>query len=142
MTLNFAQAVLTDRLEALTRALDADSSAGKINIYSGPRPAAGAAVTTQTLLASVSFQKPSSGGVSNNVLTLLYVGGAVLAVGTGVAVWARFTSGSGAYVADMDVSLVQNPDGTPGTGEVQLDATQVYAGGSVTVVGVASLTEQ
>jgi len=142
MTLNFAQAVVADRLQALSRALDADSTPAKINIYTGPRPAPGAAVTNQTLLASTSFQKPSSGGVSNNVLTLNYVGGPVLAVGTGVAVWARFVSGAGIYVADMDVSLQKNLDGTAGVGEVQLDNTQVYAGGAVTITGVASLTEQ
>jgi hypothetical protein len=142
MTLYFSQAVLTDRLEALTRALDAGTSAAKINIYSGPRPAPGASITSQTLLASVAFQKPSSGGVVNNVLTLKYVAGAVLAVGTGVAVWARFVSGANTYVADMDVSPAVNEDGSPGTGEVQLDNTQIYAGGSVTIVGVASLTEQ
>lgn len=93
MTLNFAQTVLTDRLQALTRALDADAAPGRINLYSGPRPAPGANVTSQTLLASIPFQKPSSGGVVNNVLTLNYVAGPVLAVGTGVAVWARFVDG-------------------------------------------------
>lgn len=141
MTLNFSQTVLTDRLQALTRALDADTAPGRINLYSGPRPAPGATVTSQTLLASIPFQKPSSGGVVNNVLTLNYVAGPVLAVGTGVAIWARFVAGNGAYVADMDVSLILMPDGTAGTGEIRLDDTQVYAGGSVTIKDVASLTE-
>lgn len=141
MTLNFAQTVLTDRLQVLTRALDADAAPGRINLYSGPRPAPGANVTSQTLLASIPFQKPSSGGVVNNVLTLNYVAGPVLAVGTGVAVWARFVDGGGGYVADMDVSPVLMPDGLPGTSEIQLDNTQIYAGGSVTIRDVAKLTE-
>lgn len=141
MTINFSQSVVSDRLEALTRGLDAGNSPGKINIYSGPRPAPGAAITSQTLLASVSFQKPSSGGVVGNTLTLNYVAGPVLAVGTGVAVWARFVSGAGAYVADMDVSLEKDADGNPGPGEIHLDVLQIYAGGSVTIKDVASLKE-
>lgn len=138
MTISFSQSVVTDRLQALTRALDKDATnPGQIRIYSGARPAAGATVGSgNTLLAAINFQKPSSGGVANNVLTLNYVGGAVLAVGTGVATWARFVDGAAGYVADMDVS-----DST-GHAEVQLDNTQVYAGGSVTVTGVASLAEQ
>lgn len=138
MTLALSTAVINDRLQALTRAIDAGSGAGKLLIYDGTRPATGAAITTQQLLVTQPFADPSAGSISGNTLTLA-LGASVLASHTGNASWARITDSAGTFVADMDA-------GASGSGkEVELNAdgtptTQLYEGGVVSI-SVATLVE-
>jgi len=133
MTLAFSTAVLQDRLQALTRAIDAGSAAGFLNLYDGTRPSTGGAVTTQVKLAALRFADPSAGSISGLTLTLL-LGAPVLALKSGIATWARITDSDGNFVADMDVGA------TGSNKEVELTATQVYEGGEVSAA-VASLVE-
>lgn len=139
MSLAFSTTVIQNRLKALTNALDGGGAAGKILLYDGTRPGtAGAAVTTQNLLATQLFALPSAGTISGTTLTLL-TGAPVLASANGLSTWARFTDSTGAFVADMDV-------GEAGSGkEIELTAdahpyNQLYQGGVVNV-NVASLVE-
>ncbi|MDW3682927.1 hypothetical protein RA280_14455 [Cupriavidus sp. CV2] len=129
--------MIQDRLQALTRAIDAGSGPGVLNIYDGTRPATkGAAVTTQNKLAALPFAKPSAGSISGTTLTLLVSAAAQLALKTGVAAWARITDSAGTFVADMDVGagkeVVPLVSGSP--------SSQLYEGGEVSV-SVASLVE-
>ncbi len=133
MTLAFSTTVIQARLHALTNAIDGGGAAGLLNLYDGTRPATGAAITTQNKLCAALFALPSAGSISGGTLTLA-MGASVLALMTGVAAWGRITDSTGAFVADLDV-------GATGSGkEVELSATQLYAGGEV-AISVASLVE-
>jgi len=128
----FSPAVRNARAQVIANALDAGSGPAQWQFYTGPQPAAGGALTTQTLLATVLLTDPC-GTVTDGVLTLTSAGD-VLAVASGIIAWARFTDSAGTVVLDADV-------GTPGSGAaVTIDHPQVYAGGTVRIVS-AALTE-
>lgn len=137
MTATYSLAVISDRLQALTRQLDADpSSPGRMLVYDSPRPASGQMPNpAPTLLAQLIFPRPSLDSVTGTQLTLRTPAPALVLV-TGVATWVRLVNGAGQYVADMDVGidgdptadvLIRNADGTPAT------STQLYAGGEFSV---------
>lgn len=134
----YALSVISDRLQALTRALDADPTLpGKLLVYDGPRPAAGGAPdAASSVLATLVFPRPSLNNVTTNVLTLLNPP-PTMVTATGLATWARMTSGSGQFVADMDVGtddtlplpevIIRKADNSPA------DTTNLYAGGEFSV---------
>ena len=135
--ISFALSVVSDRLQALTRALDSDpGSPGKLFIYGGTRPASGGAPGSDVLLlASMMFLRPSLDNVSTFTLTLRNPL-PTLVQSTGLATWARLTNGAGQYVADIDVGtdastgvelIIRKADGSPA------DTTNLYAGGEFSV---------
>jgi hypothetical protein len=107
--------------------LDTGTGAAKIQIYdnSAPRPANGAGASS-ALLAEITLDKPC-GTVSSGALTLT-ASATSLVQRTGVALWARVVTASGAHAFDCDVSA------TGGSGEVWLPSTQLYAGGTTLLV--------
>ena len=135
MDATYSTAVIQDRLQALTRAIDKGSAAGKLLILDGTRPSTkGAAITDQNVLATQLFAKPSAGSVSGNTLTLA-IGASVLASKTGKATWARIVDSDGTFVADLGVSK------SGGSGALQLSTSesppvptdQLYEGGVFTL---------
>jgi len=121
------------RLTAIKDAIDADTNPGTIKIYTGPVPSPGGAITTQTLLAELTFSKPC-GSVSNGVLTFASITEEDLAPATGTAAWARIADGAGAWVGDCDV-------GATGSGAaIELNTTSIYQGGIVRITS-AQITE-
>lgn len=135
--MTFALSVISDRLQALTRALDADATLpGKLLIYDGPRPAAGGAPdAASSVLATLVFPRPSLNNVTTKVLTLLNPP-PTMVTATGLATWARMSSGSDQFVADMDVGtdddtdvevVIRKADNSPA------DTTNLYAGGEFSV---------
>lgn len=142
--ISYALSVISDRLQALTRALDADPTLpGKLLVYDGPRPVAGGAPdAASSVLATLVFPRPSLNNVTTNVLTLLNPLPTMVTT-TGLATWARMTSGSGQFVADMDVGtdantgvevIIRKADSSPA------DTTNLYAGGEFSVA-MARLVE-
>lgn len=130
--IEFSDAVISDRLQALTRALDAGTAGGTLNLYKGTRPARGTSAG-DNLLATFTFADPSLNNVTGNALTL-NTPPAATCVGTGIAIWARMLGGDGTFIADMDIGL-------DGSGkEVIIDQLQLYTGGEVTAT-VGTLTE-
>lgn len=130
MLVEFSNAVISDRLQALTRALDLDPVLpGKLLIYSAAWPGRGVApAPANQLLATFTFNRPSLGGVTFKTLTLNALGTTLVAV-SGEAAWARMTDGAGGFVCDLDVSL-------PGLGgAVELTTANntltLYAGGEL-----------
>lgn len=114
----------TSALLAGTKGFLDDDPGGRarIRLYAGVRPAINGS-PTGTLLAEIRLQQPC-GAVNNGVLTLLADGdGLVLAAGT--PTWARVVTASGATAWDCDVS------DNNGSGEIKLESTTLYAGGSV-----------
>ena len=67
----YADALRTSRAQLLAAAID-EGSAGPatIKIYTGTRPAPGAAVTSQVLLVTLQFTHPCAQSVTGGVLTL------------------------------------------------------------------------
>lgn len=130
MPIAFSPTVTADRLQALTRALDQSPSApGQMRVYGGAQPPAGDA-PTGPILVTLLFQKPSAGLVVTSTLTstlTLAMPTPGMVINSGIATWARFTDGAGAFVADIDVGIVGS------TAALQLSgaSTQIYAGGQL-----------
>lgn len=132
--MTFSDAVIEDRLKALTRALDAKASGGKLLLYSGTQPAAGAA-TAQTVLVELVFPKPSAVTVANKILTIANPV-ADMALADGTATWARLVDGDGIWIADCDAG----GQSSTAVVRIQNETGEVFAGGSVTVT-LAQLKE-
>lgn len=105
--------------------LDAGTDPARIRIYDGTRPASGGAATN--LLVEIALDKPCA-TISNRVATLVS-SAQPLCLSSGIATWARFITGQGVFAFDADVSTV-----AAGTGQVQLEDTQLYAGGKAQLI--------
>jgi hypothetical protein len=130
--ISFALSVVSDRLQALTRALDADATLpGYLVIYGGNRPASGAG-HSNSALARLTFLRPSLDNVTQSILTLRNPL-PTLVSGSGLATWARMFNGAGQFVADVDVGvddediIVLDQLGQPAL------TAQLYAGGELSV---------
>ena len=139
MRADFSLAVISDRLQSMTRAMDADPvQPARLKIYSAPVPAAGQPPDTAVLLATLVFPRPSLDNVTNKTLTLLNPSTTLVST-TGEADWARVENGAGQYVVDLDVGAVGDDaavilnNGTPGS-------LMLYAGGELSVT-LAKLQE-
>lgn len=132
--ITFSDAVISDRLKALTRALDAKTAGGKLLLYGGTQPAAGAS-TSQTVLCELVFPKPSAGTVANKILSINNPA-AAMALADGTVTWARLVDGDNVWIADCDAG----GQGSTAVVRIQNENGEVYAGGSVTVA-LAQLKE-
>jgi|GEM_PF-906040 hypothetical protein len=128
---NFSPALRNARSQAISDAIGAGTGPGTINFLTTPRPAAGAAITTQMLLATVICADPA-GTVVNGALTFSSIADDSLADNTGDADWVRVYDSDGNWVIDMDVT------DEAGAGPVKMisenpgiPATHIYQGGIV-----------
>lgn len=126
--ITFSDAVINDRLQALTRALDAKSKPGKLLIYAGNAPTAGA-ITSETLLCELTFQKVSAGNFNNKTLVINNPS-PTIALANGIATWARIQDGDGVWVADCSAGA----QGSNAVVQIQNSTGDLYAGGNVSVV--------
>jgi len=104
MALGYAMDLRNARLDLVRDRIDADTDPGTIKIYSGTRPATGAAITSQVLLVTGTFDKPSAPDAVDGVLEfedITYTNG----ITDGMATWARIEDGDGAFVADGSVGI-------------------------------------
>lgn len=125
MSVTFAANVVSDRLRALTRALDADAVAGQLRLYNA----------TDDLLVTLTFPKPSLSGVSGNVLTMHNPAPANVLV-SGVATHGELLDGADSLVATVSVGAT----GDTAAFIINAATTQLYAGAEITVTA-ATLTE-
>ena len=73
MTMSLAESLRNARLDLIATAIDAGAGAGTLKFYNGDRPTTGAAITTQTLLATVTFADPCvASGATGGVLTVSF----------------------------------------------------------------------
>lgn len=98
MSFNLNDDLRTARLQLLADAM----SGGTLTLYNAPRPAIGAAITTQTALIEVAI--PSGLTASSATLTLALSTSTVMVEGE--AVWGRITSSTDEFVADGDCGLL------------------------------------
>jgi hypothetical protein len=133
MGIAFSDTLRTARANLILAAINAGTGPGSLLFYTADQPAKGAAITTQTLLGTVTFAEPA-GTVSNGVLTFSGIADDSSADNTGIANWARILDGDGNFV--MDLTVTDNS----GAGPVKMPSLQVYQGGIIHVTS-AVLTE-
>jgi len=105
MAIGMSEATRNARLQAIIDAVDADGpTEGYIEFYNGTRPATGAAVTTQTLLGTVTFGLPCA-TISAGTLTLNPTTDDVSVDADGTLRWARVYSGSATFIMDLTCGL-------------------------------------
>lgn len=121
------------RIVAATRsnmlgAISTDVGAsGLLRIYGGGsgRPATGAAITDQTLLAELALSATMETTNTGGVLTFATISDDTSANATGTAAWARITTAGGAAVVDLEV-------GTSAS-DINFDSVAFVTGGNVAV---------
>ncbi len=91
--LKFSDTVRTSRAQVLATAIDTGSAGpATLKIYTGGRPAPGAAITSQQLLVTLQFQNPCAQSVTVGVLTLKPLA-EQMATGNGAPLGAYFQPG-------------------------------------------------
>ena len=130
----FSVALRTSRAQLLASAIDEGSAgAATLKIYTGPRPAPGAAITTQVLLVALQFPHPCAQSVTGGVLTLKPLA-EQMATASGIHAWGRITNRDGDFLADLEV-------GPPGLGaDIEIPATELFTGAMVRI-NSATITE-
>jgi hypothetical protein len=134
MAMTFATALRTARALAIIDAIDAGATPGTMEIYTAPRPATGAAITTQTKLGTLVFSQPC-GTVAAGVITLDTITGdeAADASNTDPGVWARVKDGDGNFVIDWDVDVAD--------ADVIINTINIVEGGPISTIGAQTITE-
>lgn len=126
MGLALSDTIRTARGNVILEAIDAGPGPGTMAFYTDPQPAKGAAITTQTLLGTVTFSDPA-GTVESGVITLGLITDDSNADADGVATWVRVSDSNGDFVMDMTAT------NNAGAGPVKMPNTQIYAGGLIRV---------
>jgi hypothetical protein len=132
--LKFSETVRTARAQVLATAIDTGSAgSATFKVYTGPRPAPGAAITSQQLLVMLQFPTPCAQSVTGGVLTLKPLA-EQMATSNGAPNWGRFANRDGDFVADLDV-------GPPGSGaDLEIPTDELFAGALVRI-NTATITE-
>ena len=109
-------------LNAFRDLIDAGGDGGMIRIYKGLQPAsADATVPDSRLLGVIELMAPSGPDAIDGVLKLSAMTGAVVALASGEASFARISSSRGDSVIDLDVGSA--------AASVAIDNTSLVAGG-------------
>jgi hypothetical protein len=124
----FSESLRNARATAIRDAIDAGTGPGRIRFYTGPKPAAGAAISTQVLLGTAVFARPC-GTIAGGILTFAALTDDPEADATGICAWARIEAGDGTFVADVDVTAYD------GAGPVRLSSVDVVTGSRISVIG-------
>ncbi len=131
MTMRFALPLRAARLNQITARAGANAL---LRIYSGSQPATGG--TPTTLLAQLTCNAVFAPSTSTATLTLNSISPTSSANNSGAATWARIVQADGTtHVLDMTVSTT-----SAGTGDLQLDDTNIVLGGTV-AISSANITD-
>lgn len=122
MAIGLSTIIRTARAQVIIDAIDVDTAPGYVEFYNGVRPATGEAVTTQTLLGTVTLGSPS-GTASNGTLTLTSTTDDLSVDDDGTLTWCRVFDGAGGFIMDMTCGLA----GSGAT--VIFNSTTALAGG-------------
>ena len=137
MGLNFSETIRNARLQAVITELDTGDDGvlptAYMEFYDNPRPSAGAAITTETLIGTVAFSEPS-GTISAGVLTFDTITDDLLADADADIGWARAYDSGGVWQMDMGCGLV-------GSGQEILFNTLTARIGGVIKILSGSFTE-
>jgi hypothetical protein len=106
--------------------ISAIGSAGLLKIYDGTQPAGpGTAVSTQTLLGTLTCASPFGSAASSGVVTAGSITQDSAADATGTASWYRLTTSGGTAIIDGTI-------GTSGA-DLNLNTTSIVIGGPISV---------
>ena len=109
-------------------AIDAGAGAGTIKIYTSPMATLPSdAISTQTLLGTLTFSDPSGSSPTGGVFTASAITQDSSADATGTAAWARIADSTGTVVMDVDITA------TGGGGAMQMNTTSVVIGGPLLI---------
>ena len=109
-------------------AIDAGAGAGTIKIYTSPMATLPSdAISTQTLLGTLTFSDPSGASPTGGVFTASAITQDSSADATGTAVWARIADSAGVTVVDVDITS------TGGGGAMQMNTTSIVIGGPISI---------
>lgn len=102
MTIGYSVPVRNAMLDAITSAAGGSAT---IKIYTGTRPVtSGGAITSQTLLVTLTCNATFAAAASGAVLTLNSItSGTAVATGSTTGAWFRLASSGGTFIADGDV---------------------------------------
>jgi hypothetical protein len=126
MALGYDVAIRNAQLNQVTARIDGGTGAGLLRIYDGTRPATGAAITSQVLLAELTMSDPSAPAASGGVLTLSAITTDASANATGTASWFRIVQSDGTTFA------IDGNVGTSGS-DLNLNSVSITSGGSVAI---------
>ena len=130
-TVRFATSVKNSMLTPIRDAIDAGAGAGTIKIYSSPMPTLPSdAITTQTLLGTLTFSDPSGATPTGGVFTASAITQDSSADATGTAAWARIADSAGVTVVDVDITA------TGLGGAMQMNTTSVVIGGPIIITAL------
>lgn len=115
---------------AEANALGTLANSGYIRIYDGTQPAtADTAITTQTLLAELTFGNPAFGTSTDGVLTANSIGADTSANNSGTATWFRVFASNGTTVLwDGSVGVA--------TADLVLNSVTIGAGATVSITSL------
>lgn len=115
-----------ERLQAIVDTLDSGGSTGYIVVFTAPRPASGASLTTQIVLGVLALSA-ISGVVSDGELTFNPIADEILAQGDGDIAWARAFKGGGQWVFDLDAG------DNASSAQLKFDEITVRTGGIIKI---------
>lgn len=120
MSIGFSTAVRN----AMMNAVVAEAGNGALlRLYTGTRPATGAALSGNTLLGTLTLGSPMAPAAASGVLTLNSITEDSSADNTGTCTWARLVKADGTtFVADFNVTA------TGGGGDITMNAVAISAG--------------
>ena len=105
MALGFATSLRQARADLITAAIDAGAGAGIIYLYNGVRPATGAAITTEVLVAELVFSDPSFPASSDGSITANAITSDASADTTATATWFRVVDSDLNFIFDGSIGL-------------------------------------
>jgi hypothetical protein len=116
-------------VDAIVDSLDAGAGAGTIKIYTGTQPAnPQAALSGNTLLATLTFSDPAFGSGSSGVATANSITSDSSIDATGTATWARIADSDG--TVRMDVTV-----GTSGS-DINFNSVAFVTGGTCAITSM------
>lgn len=124
MTIAASDTIRNEMVQRFQVNIDGGPAAGTLDLYTATQPTtAGATITTQTLLATLTFSDPSAGSASGGVLTMSSITSDSSADATGTATWGRAEDSTGTFCFDH----------TAGTGseDLVLNNAAIQAGATV-----------
>lgn len=128
LIMRVADATRSSLAASIIADIDAGTGPGTVKFYTGPQPAdADDALTTQTLLATLTFSDPSAPAPVNGLITFDAIAEDSGADATGVAAWARIEDSDSNTVFDCDVTA------SGGGGAIELNTVSIALGGPVRI---------
>lgn len=126
LNLTLSDAAAAAMAQAFVDHLDSGAGAGRLRLYDGSQPGTpDDAITTQTLLAELTFSEPSEASITAGVIVFDTITSGI-GLADASATWFRIINGDGDGVLDGTVGV------TPGSFDLVVNTTVIVTGAAVT----------